>query len=452
MKANHVKTEKTNKKTVKPEHEKSRSTTITGSVVVILLCAFGVATIVGQFRSVFFNSLKTETAFYYEDTESVLFKGVFVRNEVQVISDEYANYRRMGIVTYTNKCGSKLPPNSVIAVVYSSEEDIYAKQRIAELNGQIETLTEAKKFAGANLAAGIQDNAQIDAFSGQLSDTHLRILRSISAGEYDKAASYRNEYLELKSKISVSKMPERLIGTAFDVFDKRIAELEAEIAVLESGLSANDGILRELTSGSESGYFVNNADGYEDILKFDQATSITREQIEEIIANPMLEVGDNVAGKVIDNYTWRMVAVIETDKTRGVLGKATVNLRIGSYPYAVPAQIVSTTDGGDGYTVFVFECELLNEDFVKKRVASVRLLLDDFSGIRLPRTAVVFDSDGNSGVYVKSGSVLVFRKIKMLRSEEGFVLIEASGKQGYLQLYDTVVISGKNLYNGKVVS
>lgn len=427
--------------------KKSRTTTITVGVVIFLLISFFVLTIGSQLFNRFYRPMKTETAFYYENTESVLFNGVYIRDESQVVSEEFADYRNSGVIAYTNKCGSKLPPNSVIAVVYASEDDIYTKQRIAELNEQIEILSEANQFADTSnsVPGSVRDNAQLEAFAGQLSDTHLRILRNINQCDYERASSLKNEYLSLQSKISVSK------GLGFEQFEQRIIELQTEISTLEKRLSGSGGVIRELTS-PESGYFVNNADGYENTLKFNDVAGITRNQIEEVISNPTLRVGSNVAGKVIDDYKWRMAAVIETEKTRAVSAGAVVNLRIGAYPQPVPAQIIIAEDQGDGYTVFVFECELLNEEFSKKRVVSVRLLLNDYSGIRLPRTAMTFDEDGVSGVYVKNGSVLIFRKIDMLRSEEGFIVIAHTEKSGYLQLYDDVVISGRNLYDGKVVS
>ncbi|MCL2071780.1 MAG: hypothetical protein FWH07_06055 [Oscillospiraceae bacterium] len=469
--------------------EKSKRFTVTVGVVLFFLIAFFLITVVSQLVNRFYSPLKTETAFYYENTDSVLFKGVYIRNESLVISEEFADYENVGVVAYTNKCGSKLAINSVIAVVYSSQEVVYTRQRIAELKEQIAILSDAGRFA-ATSDSGVQDNAQLEAFAGQLSDTHLRMLRNIADGDYESASGHKNEYLSLQSKINVSKGD----GVGVAVLEQRIAALQEEVASLESRFSADTGVLQEFTS-SESGYFVSNADGYEDVLRYDEALNITREQVDDIIANPSLEVSSNVAGKVIDDYKWRMAALIETDKTRAVSQGGEVNLRIGSHTQVVPAQVISAVEQDDGFTLFVFECELLNEEFAKKRVASVRLLLDNYSGIRIPRTAVTFsdvkvcgtekcslelcstlcganvgnstdseDGEDNrtcksaacvelhtSGVYVRSGSVLLFRRINMLRSEEGFVIAENTRDLSFLQLFDDVVVSGINLYDGKIV-
>jgi putative membrane fusion protein len=283
---------------------------------------------------------------------------------------------------------------------------------------------------------------QIEAFSGQLSDVHLRILRSIGSGDYEGAESLKNEYLNLQAKINVTRG-----AVSQSSVQVRIAELRFQVLQLEEQLS---GALQYLTV-PESGYFVSSADGYESILTFDSSDEITKEQIEEVIANPMLPVAENVAGKVIDDYRWRMAAIIETDKVRAISQGSTISLRIGAFPRAVPAIVISASAQDDGTTVFVFECELLNEEFVKKRVASVRLLLGDYSGIRIPQSAIMFNDSNERGVYVRNGSVLEFRRVNMLRSEADFVIVENTTEDGFLQLYDEIVVKGTDLYDGKVV-
>jgi putative membrane fusion protein len=424
--------------------------TITVIVVMFLLIVFFLLAVSSQLIRIFYNPLRTEFALYYEDTESVLFKGVYIRNEQQVTLEgfaEIANNPAAGVIYYTNKCGAKLQTNSVIAVVYPNQDEINNRRRITELQEQIDTLSEAKLFVGATIDGDSHSNAQIEAFTGQLSDTHLQILRNIGNGNFEQASGFKNTYLGLQGKINATR------GTAEGFgLDERINELEIRKALLEGALR---GSIRQLQV-SEPGYFVSNADGYEDILRFDNALDITAEKIEDIINNPTLPIGANVAGKTIDHYIWRMAALVPTERTRGVSQGSTVRLRIGTYPRVVSAQIVRSQDQGDGNTLFVFESELLVEEFVKKRVASVRLLLDDYIGIRLPQSAVAFrtneEGEREQGVFVRNGSVLVFRRIELLRSEDGFVIVaDTTGRRGWLQLYDEVVVRGRDLYDGKIV-
>jgi hypothetical protein len=366
---------------------------------------------------------------------------VYIRDERHVESEAFSQIRRSGggVISYTNRCGARLSNNSVVAVVYPNQEEKYTRQRIDGLRQKIVVLTEAEKFA----EGGGSDSVQIEAFSGQLADVHSRMLRSIAAGNYSEASAHNSRYIGLQTKINL------LRGTvSSEEIAVRVAEIERRITVLESGLSEN---LQKIPV-QESGWFVSNADGYENSLFFDGALNITREEIENIVSNPFLPVADNVVGKMIDDYRWRMATVVPTNSVIGVAKEHIVELRIGAFPQAVPALVIDVRDQGDGYTIIVFESEMLNEEFVRPRVASVRLMLGGYSGIRLPQSAVVFNREGESGVFVRNGTVLEFRKVRMFRSDDDFVIVENTDEEGYLQLFENVVVSGSNLYDGRVLS
>ncbi|MCL1832288.1 MAG: hypothetical protein FWG45_05180 [Oscillospiraceae bacterium] len=422
-------------------HSSGRGNALTTTVVVFLIFAFFVLTLGSQLTTYFEKPVESEIALLYEGVDSVLFQGVFVRNERPVESETYAQIKRSGdgVIAYTNKNGARLSNNSVIAVVYPNHEEKYTRQRIEELRLQINVFAEAVKFTDG----GGADSAQIEAFSGQLADVQTKMLRCIAAGEYVESSEYRNRYVGLQTKINL------LRGTVTpEEVAIRIAELEKRVAELEGELSGN---LKELLA-EDSGWFVSNADGYENMLFFDDAKSLSREEIDDIIRNPSLEIADNVAGKMIDGYRWRMATVVPTSSVVGVAKKQTVELRIGAFPQAVEAVVIDVREQDDGYTVLVFESEVLNEEFVRNRVASVRLLLDGYSGIRLPQSAVVFNKDGERGVFVRNGTVLEFKKVIMFRSDDDFVMVENTDEEGYLQLFDDVVVSGSNLYDGRILS
>ena len=58
--------------------------------------------------------------------------------------------------------------------------------------------------------------------------------------------------------------------------------------------------------------------------------------------------------------------------------------------------------------------------------------------------------DGQTGVYINSGRVVRFRKIDIVYSTDDYVISKMSDEDGFLQLYDEVIIEGKDeLYDGK---
>ncbi|MCL2755311.1 MAG: hypothetical protein FWD35_06325, partial [Oscillospiraceae bacterium] len=345
----------------------------TMSLLMFLITAFFILVSGSQLHRRLDDSLQTDTAFYHEGVDSLLFQAVYIRKESIVESEDFAQITRAGagVVSYSNRCGSRLSNNSVVAVVYPNAEEQYTRRRITQLERRIELLSEASAFA----ESGGFDGAQIEAFSSRLSDVHLRMLRAISNGDYEEAAEYADTYLALQTKINLMRAavaPEEIVGATI--------ALQSRVMLHKSSITGNPRELRV----PESGYFVRNADGYEETLLFDGSQNITAEQIRAVLENPALTVADNVVGKMVDNYIWRMAAVVPTNRVIGIARGMSVEVRIGAFPRELFVRVINVSDLGDGNTVIVFESDTLSEEFVRGRVTSVRLMLGTYSGLRVP--------------------------------------------------------------------
>ena len=60
--------------------------------------------------------------------------------------------------------------------------------------------------------------------------------------------------------------------------------------------------------------------------------------------------------------------------------------------------------------------------------------------------------DGQKVVYVKSGNIIQSKKINIVYSTEDFSIIEIVNDSAYVKQYDTIIIEGVDLSDGKVVS
>ena len=71
----------------------------------------------------------------------------------------------------------------------------------------------------------------------------------------------------------------------------------------------------------------------------------------------------------------------------------------------------------------------------------------------VPDAALQFNAENEPGVYVRVGNTIVFRKVKVrYHSETGrYSICEETDEDGYLKLYDDMVIGGKELYDGKII-
>ena len=71
----------------------------------------------------------------------------------------------------------------------------------------------------------------------------------------------------------------------------------------------------------------------------------------------------------------------------------------------------------------------------------------------MPKRAIVIDENQQAGVYVRVGNVASFRKIKQVFSEPAdYVICElVEDEDGYLRMYDDIIVGGRGMHDGKIV-
>lgn len=408
--------------------ENEKRYALTTRIIWLLIGVFFLTMIISQIVIAFNNPIVTQVAKLYTTTESIGFKGVYVRDEKLV------SYPVNGVVSYTHPDGSKISKNSIIAEVYNNQNDIALQQMIDELVAQKAVLEDAQALVGT-------DTSQLESFSNQIAEKHSLIMKYLQDGDYKSASELKSDMLNLQSKREIVK------GVETSYSDK-IREIENEIALLRSRISGSP---YDISIG-ETGYFISTVDGYESKLNSETVFELTKDQINAIIQSEEVETNPSgVIGKLISGYKWYLVAVLDTVRLGTVFEGATVSLRIGSSQQNVKADIISLERQADGSSIAIFECDMFLADFIDSRVTQVKLLMDDYSGIRIPNEALRV-VDNEVGVFVRNGIVVEFKKVRQIISEENYTLVEdTTDEAGYISLYDAVIVEGKDLYDGKII-
>ena len=405
-----------------------RKTAITIRIVWFLVILFLLITVISQIVIHYYNPLKTEPAEMYTSEDYIQSTGIYIREEKTV------TYSGSGVINYIYSDGEKLARNSVIAEIYASQNDLAVQLRIDELNEQITVLQDAEKLVGS-------DNSQLEAFSNQIYENHTKMIQYILDGDYTSAADVKSDYLNLQSKRQIVN------GTTTD-YSNKIAELQSEISLLSTQISARP---TDLTL-QETGYFVSTTDGYENILTYDDIPNLTEDRINEIIKNPNVESSNSVIGKIVSDYKWKMVCIVPANNTLGLYEGAVLSVRIGNDTSITKAEVEGLKELSSDSRMLVLAFDVFNQSLVQSRTAQIKILFDEHSGIRIPSAAVHFDEEDNIGVFIKLGVTVYFVYIDMIRTEGDYVLVrDTTGKDGYLSLYDSVIVEGNDLYDGKIV-
>lgn len=408
------------------ESDKKRALTI--RIIWFLIGLFFVIMIVSQLFIHFYNPIKTEVAALYSTTDYIGFKGIYARDEKLV------SYNVSGVLNYTHPDGYKVAKNSVIAEVYRNQSDLACQQQIDDLIARRTVLQDAQSLVGT-------DSSQLESFSNQIYDKHSEMMQHLCDGDYKSASALKSDMLNLRSKKEIVKGSETS-------YSEKIQEINNQISTLKAQISRDPYAI----SIGETGYFVSVVDGYEDILNSETVFELTKEQIEQILAADTADSNPSgVIGKLIDGYKWYMVAILDTVRMGTVFEGAVVTLRVGYSQQDVKASIVSLKRQEDGSSICIFECDTFSSDFVDGRVVQVKLLMDSYDGIRIPTSAIRI-VDNKAGVYIRNGIKVEFKQIKQMISEEDYTLVEdTSDLDGYISLYDTVIVEGKDLYDGKII-
>ena len=188
---------------------------------------------------------------------------------------------------------------------------------------------------------------------------------------------------------------------------------------------------------------------------------------------------DGCAGKIVSGFTWYYAGICSAKEGQKLLGTDGKPLRSGveirfpgqaETPLKATLQEVNIDEEND-LTRFVLSCEVINGDVLRLNKANAQIIVGESTGLRIPASAVHYLKDDGSeaegqgenyipGVYVKYGNIARFCKIDPVDADHPQVqdgdhlIVLPSGTAGsvsQVRLYDEIIVSGQNLYDGKLL-
>lgn len=390
-----------------------------------------------------------ETALLATVSDTVDAEGVLLFNETYVAGS--------GSLGYLVDDGERVSAGTAVAEVYTDASQAALRTQLTSLNEQIELLQKSQNTS----------SVQLDTLLKERSSALYDLMDALDTGKLDETADGEQSYLLAQNKLWV------LTGSVTD-FSEQIAALMQQSADVQAQL----GTPAQITA-PQTGYFIRasasgrlNA-GSEDILKLDAVDLKAYLDSEPEIAL------EGCAGKIVSGFTWYYCGVCSAEEGQKLLGtdgkplKSTVKLRFeGQTGNELSATITEVSiDEESGLTRFLITCETINGDVLRLNKADAQIIVGENTGLRIPTSAVHYikedgteaEDEGENyipGVYVKYGNLARFCRIDPVDTDHplitdgDYILVLPSGTANSIsevRLYDEVIVSGQNLYDGKLL-
>ena len=357
----------------------------------------------------------------------------------------YTSPGDVGNINFLPEDGTKVSVGEEVCQVYAGSASSETGLALAEIERKLELLRNSNLDENVNYS----DTQLIDTAINNAYYTLLSRMADGAAG-----------YAMAKSDDLISAMNQRLIITRHvENFDAQIRSLEAQRTALITG----SGAAAESVYSDCAGYYYSDIDGFEEIFSSEKISNLTLDEYDSLIssaADVSLQKnrqGGTNCGKIVTEYNWYIGVRITTEESRSYTEGYTYNV---IFPYNSDIRISMILDrmilqADDDRVVLVFRTNTIPEHFSFLRRQTVQIVTETWEGYKVPLSAVRI-VDGVQGVYILEGYIVEFRRIEPLCEIDGyFICRENNGTEedaDMLELYDHIIINGKNLYSGKIIS
>ncbi|AEF17516.1 Uncharacterized conserved protein UCP02828, putative membrane fusion protein [Thermoanaerobacterium xylanolyticum LX-11] len=329
-----------------------------------------------------------------------------------------------GKINMLVKDGTRVPKGKEIAEVISPNFD---KSKLDELNSINEKIQSIKDDKDANpYAKDIESiNAQIDELNKEYQQTKDKsVLNSLSKKIDDL----------ISKKEQIIKNGPSSIRNLDDLYSQK-KQLES---IISNGLYK----VYSPEAGVVSDYF----DGYEDIFSVNKLFNITLNDINAVQKEPAEIKGEVKQGepilKLIDNYDWYVLSVLDKSKSQKLKEGNNVKVEIDDkYSQLLDGNIMKIYSISDNLFGVVIKMDDAYDDFYKKRKVKVDITVNNYEGFIVPNTAIV-KVDGKYGVYKLNNGIPLFEEVDVKAQNSENAVVESS--DGNLKMYDEILVYGKD--------
>ena len=406
---------------------------ITLRIASLLISAAALVYLGYHFINSFSSGIETEYALQVTESDIISLDAYILRDESVLYSTE------SGSRAYLYSDGTKVKVGSTVANIYSGSDD--DEDSLVDIDKQLDLL------AASSITEGIT-SSDTGALDSRILSTYMSIRQNSELGLYSTLPKRRDELLTLINK-------RRVITGAVESYDAIIEDLKNQRDLI----TESHGSVTGSVTAPQSGYFYSELDGYEGIFGTECVETMDFDTFDSMLSAEPNHYSDLAVGKLCTEFEWFIISECTRDSLR-YFSKGSY-YTVG-FPYnndvAIRMELVNIySEIGNDRVLVVFRSGEIPEDFSFRRMQPIEVVRSSHTGYKVPISAARL-VDGVQGVYILKGNMVHFRKIDIRLELDGYYIVapqDIANDPDYaskLGLYDQIIISGKDLYEGKMIS
>ena len=398
---------------------------VTVFIAVAVLAYFGV-----QAWRYFTDPGQAAAVYVYRAEHTLALNGYVVRDESVVDCSER-------LVELTRDEGERVARGKPLAVAYQSAQALESARELTAMEGQLEQLRYAQSAARDTEAALRLDT--------EIEEDIIALHTALAAMDYvalDARAS------ALRTVVLRREFAYR--GNAD--LSGRIETLEGRIAAASAALGGSSQVIEAPFAGTYSAV----ADGYETVLTPKALETMTPAIFDRLAPERV----SSTVGKLIRGSRWYYAAALDEADAAQLREGKTYQLALAGVGDPLPVTVLSVSGAQEGRCLAVFCGDEYLSRVTMLREQSAELILESYSGLRVPKNALRIGEDGRLGVYCRVGLIAYFKPVELVYQGEDYCLVcpgdVEAARESDVVLYtlragDEVLIAAGGLHNGKVV-
>ncbi len=349
--------------------------------------------------------------------------GYIIRNEAVLNAPE------SGVISLRADEGERVSKGSLIAVIYSGDVSDEVKSELSSIHQRISEIEGSS--VEKNLYAG-------DAVGGaaQVENDIEMITRAVYSGDVSGITHYKDDIIRI---IRTNTAEGEQTQTTLEKLRSRKTELEGNIS----------GKTTPVYSSGAAGVMCSRLDGCEDYFNIANIDSITPDYLDEA-PTPEESAYDSVEKdkpciKVINNYEWYLAATVDEVWAEDMKTGHSVKIRFTDISEeTVDGTVYSMSEPVDGKLAIVVKSRNMFPGMYTSRIVNAQIIRETYKGFKVSKNAVHIDGEGNYFVYINSEGARRRRDVKILYSDDAYVIIKVDNSAtNNLLLYDEVIVSHK---------